>query len=119
MKYFVYGTLMSGEPNNSVLGDAKLVERVDTVKGKLYDVHGAYPAFKQGEGRVQGEVWETTDLHTQVNLDALEGVPTLYDKKVIRTDKGHECIIYVYQHDVSYLPRILTGSWRAAVKVSA
>ena len=80
MRVGVYGTLMSGEYNHSVMAVAEGVPVTDCwVEGKLYDL-GSFPGLKEGKGMVRCELFVTKTL---APLDSLEGHPRFYKRKEV------------------------------------
>lgn len=70
---FVYGTLRSGEPQSSLLGN--LGRRPAWIKGVLYALPAGYPAVVVGgDNRVQGELVDAPDERLLALLDRYEGV---------------------------------------------
>ncbi|KAA1259258.1 Gamma-L-glutamyl-butirosin B gamma-glutamyl cyclotransferase [Rubripirellula obstinata] len=93
-RFFVYGTLCRGNCRSKMWPHSPVSIQSAWVAGSLYDGPG-YPAMRQGDEKVQGEVWTFRDEHvpevTRV-LDGIEGtnqpgVPNLYDRIVIETFK--------------------------------
>jgi gamma-glutamylcyclotransferase (GGCT)/AIG2-like uncharacterized protein YtfP len=84
-KVFVYGTLKSGNTTRGMqyfegaefLGDA-------VTSDNLFDIVdlGSFPAVTQGKFKIKGEVYEV-DEETGEYLDAIEGYPNFYNRKVI------------------------------------
>jgi gamma-glutamylcyclotransferase (GGCT)/AIG2-like uncharacterized protein YtfP len=120
---FLYGTLMTGEPGYGALNLAhrlKLVGR-DRVVGTLHDL-GDYPGLvADGAGIVHGELYADPGPHLLAELDAYE----LYDpsspatSEFVRTrvttlDHGAEAWVYAYNGDVSGMPPITSGNWKAS-----
>lgn len=114
---FVYGTLMEGEANTHHLQGVRRMQ--GTVRGTLHDC-GAYPALRQGDGEVQGEVVELP-LERLAGMDALEGSRPagapggMYRRSVlpVRTESG---IVRAYAYvmdDALRFPVIATGDWRS------
>jgi len=98
-RVFVYGTLKSG---NRVRGidsfvpdsQASLIGKAETQpKFSLWDL-GAFPAASQGEDSIIGEVW-SVDEETFAYLDAIEGYPDFYDRRIIETSKGDAWIYFI------------------------
>ena len=112
-RVFVYGTLLSGEPNHSVLADAELVGEASTEA--VFDLVslGAFPAMVPG-GRtaVAGEVYAIS-TRTLTDLDRLEGHPHFYRRRRIRLRSGEEVLAYVLDPDQARgRPAIASGNWR-------
>ena len=112
-RVFVYGTLLSGEPNHPVLAAAVLVGEART--GHEFELVslGAFPAMVPGGGTsVTGEVYEV-DSTTLGALDRLEGHPRFYRRSTVRLDDGGEVLAYLLTPDqVRGRPRIDSGDWR-------
>jgi gamma-glutamylcyclotransferase (GGCT)/AIG2-like uncharacterized protein YtfP len=77
LPFFVYGTLLPGQPNEYLWGEAVLAKGKAVMKnGRLYDF-GHYPMLvEEGDGTVQGMlmfVREETYSDTLTRLDYLEG----------------------------------------------
>jgi len=72
-RVFVYGTLLSGEPNHRLLADAELVGAARTEPDFDLVSLGAFPAMIAGGATaIAGEVYEV-DRPTLDALDRLEG----------------------------------------------
>ncbi|MCC5786726.1 MAG: gamma-glutamylcyclotransferase [Phycisphaerales bacterium] len=70
---FVYGTLKRGQCRETCWPAAPVDVRPAQVQGLLYDL-GAYPALRNGEGRVAGELWEFAPEHMPRVLEVLDMV---------------------------------------------
>lgn len=132
---FVYGTLKSGgevRGLDSFQGEllksefryvenpmTKLQEPVDMhlqIVGKAVTKHpdfqmidlGAFPGVVNGNNFLEGEVWEVDGEMLQYHLDAIEGYPNFYNRKVIETSKGNAWIYFL--DDTQYLSRSNTNS---------
>lgn len=100
---FVYGTLKKGYVNNKYLQFSVFVKE-DTTQDLfvLGDVGFPY-AFKEDQVKgiaedylkpVEGEVWQMDSPPTFWLLDRLEGVPTHYDRQLIKTQSDLTCWMY-------------------------
>ena len=112
-RVFVYGTLLSGEPNHRVLADADLVGEASTEA--VFDLVslGAFPALvPDGRTAVAGEVY-VVNARTLADLDRLEGHPRFYRRRRIRLQDGDEVLAYVLAPDQARgRPAIASGNWR-------
>ena len=113
MIVFVYGSLMSGFYNHTLMEGADFIS-----DGRVYDMalysRGAYPCAVHGIGWVEGELWEVSAAQEQA-LDCLEGHPAFYKREpmTVHTETGaHTAWMYIYQGDVRSMPRVDSGSWR-------
>ncbi|MCW2278225.1 gamma-glutamylcyclotransferase family protein [Heliophilum fasciatum] len=73
-KVFLYGTLRSGMINHSVI--APFIETITKgeIKGQLFHLSYGYPALRQGNGKVKGELVQIKDVaNALIRLDDLEG----------------------------------------------
>lgn len=113
MRVFVYGTLLSGEPNHAALAGARFAGAAETAPAfELVDL-GPYPALVAGGAtRVRGEVYDV-DEATLAALDAFEGHPDLYVRIRVTLADGTEAIAYAMPRArVAGRPRIASGDWR-------
>jgi len=112
-RVFVYGTLLSGEPNHRLLVDAALVGEARTEPVFELVSLGAFPAMvADGRTAVAGEVYEV-DAATLAELDRLEGHPRFYQRRRIRLDDGGEVLAYVFTAEQARgRPAIASGNWR-------
>ena len=119
-RVFVYGTLLSGEPNHRLLADAELVGAARTEPDFDLVSLGAFPAMIAGGATaIAGEVYEV-DRPTLDALDRLEGHPRFYRRRAVRLDDGGEVLAYLLTPDqVRGRPRITSGDWRRARKESS
>ena len=75
---FVYGSLLRGERNHSLLAGARFLRETATSTGFALVDLGDYPGMvKAARGAVAGELYEV-DGETLRALDELEGHPRLY-----------------------------------------
>ena len=101
---FVYGTLKRGMRNHALLADQEYLGPARTARRyRLYDC-GPYPGLVNGPdggAAVEGELWRV-DEPTLLRLDALEEVPTLFDRREIPLEGCDEpAFVYFYARDVS------------------
>ena len=115
MKVFVYGSLMRGGINHSVLEGphTEFIATDITQRGfTLYDL-GAFPGMvEEGNGAVVGEIYEVCPFILS-RLDILEGHPQFYKRCSIKLQSGVEVQTYILPgHHVDGCPVIKSGSWK-------
>ena len=82
---FVYGTLRKGEKNNSLLENSKYLGLASTTDKYTLILDGGVPFLLDiPYTYITGDLYEI-DLQTLKNIDALEGHPELYKRKLIET----------------------------------
>lgn len=86
---FVYGTLKSKNLNNWILHNAELLSNnAYTIQSYGFYDFGPYPFALENDyltpNRIYGEVYKVDDKRIRINLDNLEGYPSLYYRKIIR-----------------------------------
>ena len=114
---FVYGTLMTGEPNHRLLAHAQHVGRASTRPAyHLVDL-GAFPALVSGgKTAVAGEVY-SVDSPTLAALDRLEGHPRFHRRTPITLAGGRQALAYLQAPEQTRdWPRITGGDWRRTSK---
>ncbi|WP_064093221.1 gamma-glutamylcyclotransferase [Rossellomorea aquimaris] len=119
MYVFVYGSLRRNESNHALLKEAELIYEQSWVRGTLYDTKRGYPALKEGNGRVYGEVYK---INSKIlpTLDNLEGylenqLDNLYTRKLIevQTDSGLlEAYVYYAKSEDMLQEEIVSGDWK-------
>jgi gamma-glutamylaminecyclotransferase len=112
-RVFVYGSLLAGEPNHSVLRHAKRIAKSCTAPTfALHDL-GAFPGMVDGGVHaVVGEVYEVDDS-TLAALDRLEGHPRFYRRAQITLADGESAETYLLRPaQVKGCPLVESGSWR-------
>jgi gamma-glutamylcyclotransferase (GGCT)/AIG2-like uncharacterized protein YtfP len=110
-RVFVYGTLLRGEVNHSLLSGAELVGPHRTEPRFTLYLLGAYPgAVKGGRTAVAGEVYRV-DGEILRWLDRLEDYPRLYTRETIPTAHG-KAWIYLYRGRIRGRTVIVSGDWR-------
>ncbi|CAM4542695.1 gamma-glutamylcyclotransferase family protein [Myxococcus xanthus] len=117
-RVFVYGTLLSGEPNHRLLRGARLIGPARTQpRFTLYD-YGPFPALaSRGTHAVEGEVYEVDALMLAA-LDKLEGHPYFYERKSITLDGAGRVEAYLFPKErLAGRPIIESGCWRRHLKV--
>jgi gamma-glutamylcyclotransferase (GGCT)/AIG2-like uncharacterized protein YtfP len=114
-RVFVYGTLLAGEPNHHVLGEAEFLGPARTAPAFELYTFGPYPGLVAGgHTRVVGEVYAVDD-ETLARLDWLEGYPGFYDRQEIALEGGTAIAYTVRPDQVWGLPRVADGDWRASL----
>lgn len=122
---FVYGTLLTGEPNHRFLTHARYVAPAVAPGYALYSL-GPYPAMAAGDADAfaVGEVWEVGPV-TLAALDRLEGHPHHYQRTPITVvaevgGAGNMSVEAYVRSDtrLAGLPRITDGDWKAHVRRS-
>ena len=94
----VYGTLMPGASNHSLIERYVLHAVPGTAQAVLVDL-GRFPALIPGNGLVRG-VLLTIDSTVLKICDTLEGVPHFYrrNKTTVTLDDGSQIEAWVYEH---------------------
>jgi len=105
MKIFIYGTLKKRHCRSGIMRGEFLGEAKTTANYKMYSC-GAYPALVEDKNgiEIEGELWDV-DESLLLNLDQIEGVPYLYDRKSVRlsTHDFKDVITYLFQQSVDNL----------------
>lgn len=90
---FVYGTLKKGKGNSGFLKDAFFLNTAKIKGVTMYNL-GAFPAVvENGEYTVSGEVYKI-DTKILKHVDALEGHPSFYTRKIKGLDTGQSAWVY-------------------------
>lgn len=112
-RVFVYGTLLRGERNATLLRTSRFLGETATAKGfRLFDL-GSYPAMAKAEsGTVIGELFEVDDA-TLAGLDRLEDHPNVYWRTEIQLVDRRRALTYLMPMErLRSCPRIASGDWR-------
>ncbi|MCA1053959.1 gamma-glutamylcyclotransferase [Rossellomorea aquimaris] len=119
MNVFVYGTLRRHESNHYLLEGAELLHEQAWVKGELFDTGAGYPALKEGDGFVYGEIYKINDgiLHKLDDIeDFIEGrEDNLYHRQIqrVETDQGQtEAYVYFGLVNKMFKTVIHSGDWK-------
>jgi len=110
-KLFVYGTLRAGHPNSARFGldgKAPCVSNVKLMGHQLFDL-GWYPGIRPGAGYVVGDLFDVEDSQW-AELDAYEGVPSLYTRETVSVGGFSGVQVYIYHADINKQP-IASGDW--------
>jgi len=115
---FVYGTLMSGQPNHRFLARATLLGPVRTAPLFRMISLGGYPAIMREATRgasapgieIVGELYEVDD-ETLAACDRLESHPTFYRRQEIALADGKFVQTYILNRTTLGTP-IPSGNWR-------
>lgn len=111
-RVFVYGTLLRGEINHRLLGDAEFLGPHRTAPCFGLYLLGAYPGAVRGGGdAIHGEIYAVDGAGLR-RLDRLEEYPRLYDRQRLPSPHG-QVWIYLYRGSLVDRPRIPHGDWRA------
>jgi gamma-glutamylcyclotransferase (GGCT)/AIG2-like uncharacterized protein YtfP len=110
---FVYGTLLSGEPNHALLGSSESAGSARTAPAFDLLHLGDYPAMARGgHTAIAGELY-WVDGATRDRLDEFEGHPSLYRRTRIALDDGRFAQSYVLcRRTTADDIRIAHGDWR-------
>ncbi len=118
MKVFVYGTLMRGEYNHSLLLGAEFIREAQTKSEfALFDL-GHFPGMVPGgKMPVKGEIYKIDDSILK-RLDRLEGHPDFYKRTTMSIDdvEGDILVYLLPIEKVCYKPLIVSGCWKTAQK---
>jgi gamma-glutamylcyclotransferase (GGCT)/AIG2-like uncharacterized protein YtfP/cation transport regulator ChaC len=116
---FVYGTLRKHESNHILLKEASLLREQAWVEGVLYETNRGYPALKEGNGTVYGEIYKINpDILSKVDEleDFLEGRgENLYIRRLkqVETDTGpQEAYVYYSENESLFQQYIPSGDWK-------
>jgi len=115
IKIFVYGSLMGGEFNHSILEreNNKFIRKAITTSDySLFDLGGFPGMTRPGNHSIMGEVYEVCE-ETVRHLDILESHPQFYIRSLIYLDDGE--IVSTYILDNAYAknsPLIESGNWK-------
>jgi gamma-glutamylcyclotransferase (GGCT)/AIG2-like uncharacterized protein YtfP len=112
-RLFVYGTLLAGEREHALLGDAELIgPAVTEPVFQLVDL-GVYAALiPDGKVAVHGELYAAS-LATRREIDVKRQVPILFQRTTVRLADGSDAEAYVMAPDpVRGKRRLAHGDWR-------
>lgn len=115
-RLFVYGTLMTGQERNFYLsrdkaqccGPARTAPQYSLFRPLLAD----YPCLVEDKKRgkaVEGELWEVSES-CLLALDSVEGVPALFQRRVIALENGEQALAYMMPAKLWFAKR-LEGRW--------
>src|SRR5215831_2349903 len=110
---FVYGSLLRGERNHSVMRDATFIRAARTAQHyTLYDL-GSFPALvAAGTHAVAGEIFEVDEQMLE-HLDRFEGHPRYYRRGPITLERGALVDAYLMTvHQVAGKGVVGSGDWR-------
>lgn len=113
MKIFVYGSLMHGEFNHSLLKESKFLGKAKTKKEfYFYDLGGFPGIVSGGDTEISGEIYDV-DSFTVVELDILESHPQFYRRSRIELLCGQKVQAYILQGGYTNgSPLISSGDWK-------
>lgn len=111
---FVYGTLRRGQANHHLLAGAHWGGEQRLPGARLHNL-GPFPMAIVGPDTaadaVQGELW-WVDGATLAELDRLEGVPRLYERRRLPLASGQAAWVYVGRpRQVRHAPVLPQGLW--------
>ena len=111
---------MQGYGNHRLIRPFVKDLKVATTRGKLFDL-GAFPALKEGEGQVKGELVVIDKNHQEevlARLDLLEGHPDFYRRelinvKEINSGRDHQAWSYIYNAEIIDRSILIPhGNWK-------
>jgi gamma-glutamylcyclotransferase (GGCT)/AIG2-like uncharacterized protein YtfP len=114
VSFFVYGTMMTGEPHHATLLGAEPLESLRTAAGyAIVELSGLAALIEEGAGTVAGELY---DLAPDAILRVMkqEAHPGLFRLGSVRLENGARAESFVLDTDqVRGKRRIKSGDWRA------
>jgi gamma-glutamylaminecyclotransferase len=113
VRLFVYGTLMSGEPNAEVLAGSSYIGSAATTAAYRLVALAEYPGLLAGgQTSVKGELYLVDD-QVLAALDGVEDCPSLFQRGEIELADGGRAQAYLGA-DPSFdeAPTIPSGDWR-------
>lgn len=118
MRVFVYGTLMPGFGNHSVIEGLYSNITPATIQGVMFDVvGGGFPGVVRGYHTVKGmlvTIKKGKEQQALQAMDALEGHPLMYRRtKVFAVVKGrnYPAWTYIWQGSIDRCPHVKSGDW--------
>lgn len=109
---FVYGSLLRGFGNHRVIEGAKFLgEHVTDGKFTMVSLSSFPGVIENGDTAIIGEVYEVTD-EIFSRLDMLEGYPTFYGRKQIKTAYGDAWIYLLPNSYLTNHSKVASGNWR-------
>ena len=115
LKVFVYGSLMKGFGNHTVMSRAQgSFVKKDAIEGiQLKAYCTGFPCAIKKEGfTVQGEVYLVDQFGIKI-LDQLEGEGQFYHRSVMKTLTGDNVHVYTMNERDAHGEVIKDGSWRS------
>lgn len=108
MLVFVYGTLKEGHGNNYLLSSSEFKGEA-TIRGHTLVLMQSFPYMIESDENkvVRGEVYEVKSPEIERRLDALEGYPSHYQKKTVKTMEGDEVQVYYIDKEEPHYHRIV------------
>jgi gamma-glutamylaminecyclotransferase len=120
---FVYGTLLKGQRNHSLLFGSRFMCTGQTIAEyelvDLGDFPAMIPADPDDEGcSIFGEVYAVDHAILEI-LDEIEDHPRFYRRTPLELMDGSIVDAYLLTaHQAAFYPRIVSGDWRTKVKAS-
>ena len=112
---FVYGSLLSGMGNHSLL-DNEESDLVDTFETEsIYSLRdlGYYPGVhKDGITSIKGELWSVSERVWE-RVEQLEGYPSFYDRTPLETPHGQAQMYILDEDDLTGRSLVESGDWKA------
>lgn len=112
---FVYGTLKRGFGNHPrFMKNEQPVCSTATIKAVMVDL-GPFPAVREGNGTVTGELYLVSKESLEQQLDRLEGHPNYYRRRQVEVQTPHgnqwAWVYFAYRIPTNYAPIIPNGIW--------
>jgi gamma-glutamylaminecyclotransferase len=116
-RLFVYGTLLPGERDHALLGDAVLLgEAHSEPRFQLVELNVYAALIPDGSVAVRGELYALS-LEDRRRIDVARQVPILFQRVTIRLADGTEAETYAMSADqVRGKRRLAHGDWKQRFK---
>jgi gamma-glutamylcyclotransferase (GGCT)/AIG2-like uncharacterized protein YtfP len=113
-RLFVYGTLLTGERDHSLLGSAELLGPAVTLAiFQLVELNVYAALVPDGKLAVHGELY-AADLETRRRIDVARQVPILFQRAKLSLADGSEAETYLMTAEqVRGKRRLAHGDWRS------
>ena len=111
---------MQGYGNHRLIRSYLKDIKAATTQGKLFDL-GAFPALKEGEDQVKGELIIIDKAHQKEaleSMDILEGHPDFYRREMVKvkeinSGKNHQAWTYIYNSEINDRSKLIpNGNWK-------
>lgn len=111
---------MQGYGNHRLIRPFLKEIRKATTRGILFDL-GSFPALKEGESQVKGELIIIDQNHQEEvleRLDLLEGHPDFYRREMVKvkeinTGRSHQAWTYIYNSVINDRSKLISnGNWK-------
>lgn len=108
----VYGSLRKGLHNHYILSGSNQIAITKTKPEFRMWSYGGFPGASVGSNQMIVEAYQVKSQEVMDRLDALEGYPSFYNRKIVELENGLKAWIYFIENEDSHIEDAHIEDWK-------